>query len=420
MDKFLIKGPAVLKGDVTVSGSKNAALPIITATLLAKGKFTLTNVPDLKDIKTILTVLAGLGAKYSYSSNTLSIDTTGFKNHKAPYELVKTMRASIYVMGPLLAVLKRAEVALPGGCAIGVRPIDIHLKGFEKLGAKIELDKGFVIAQCKHLKGCEIYFDKISVGATANILMAAVLAKGQTKIFNAAMEPEITDLIHFLNKMGAKIEGINSNILSIKGVTKLKPVNYEIIPDRIEAGTFLLAAAATKSSITIKKLNNEHLKNLYVVLDRMGLKYDLPNNHTAVVYKTENLKPVDISTAPYPGFATDLQAQLTAVLATVKGRSVINETIFENRFMHILELNRMGADIHHDEHLAFVTGVKKLTGAPVMASDLRAGAAMVIAALTAKGDTLIDRVYHLDRGYEKFEKKLQKLGVRVERVRSRQ
>jgi UDP-N-acetylglucosamine 1-carboxyvinyltransferase len=419
MDKFIIKGPATLKGEVTISGSKNAALPIITAALLAKGKFVFTNVPDLHDIKTMLSVLAGLGAKYTFRSNTLELDTTGFKFHKAPYELVKTMRASIYVMGPLLAVLKKAEVALPGGCAIGVRPIDIHLKGFEKLGAKITLDKGFVIAHCNQLRGCEIYFDKVSVGATANILMAAVLAKGQTKIFNAAMEPEITDLIRFLRKMGAHIEGENSNILCIKGVKRLRPANYEIIPDRIEAGTFLLAAAATRSTLHLRKLENEHLKNLYVVLDKMGVKYELPNSHTAVIHKSTMLKPVDVSTAPYPGFATDLQAQLTAVLATVKGRSVINETIFENRFMHILELNRMGANIQHDEHLAFVTGVKQLTGAPVMASDLRAGAAMVIAALTAKGETLIDRVYHLDRGYERLEKKLQKLGVRIERVRSK-
>ncbi len=419
MDKFLVKGPTTLKGEVIISGSKNAALPIITAALLAKGKYTFTNVPELRDIKTMLTVLAGLGASYTFSKNILKMDTTKFKNHIAPYELVKTMRASIYVMGPLLAVLGKSEVALPGGCAIGVRPIDLHLKGFEKLGAKIELVKGCVIGRCKQLKGSEIFLDKVSVGATANILMAAVLAKGQTKLFNAAMEPEIQDLICFLNKMGAKIEGSGTNILCIKGVKTLKPVDYEIIPDRIEAGTFILAAVATKSTITLKKMNNEHLKNLYVVLEKMGLKFNLPNNHTAIIYKTENLKPVDISTAPYPGFATDLQAQLTAVLALVKGRSVINETIFENRFMHILELNRMGAEIHHDEHLAFVTGVKKLTSAPVMSSDLRAGAAMVIAALAAHGETIIERVYHLDRGYEKLERKLQNLGARVERVRSK-
>jgi UDP-N-acetylglucosamine 1-carboxyvinyltransferase len=419
MDKYLIKGPCRLSGEVDISGSKNAALPIITASLLAPGKYRLSNIPDLRDIRTMLAVLKGLGLKYTFNQNELELDSRQIKSYKAPYEMVKTMRASIYVMGPLLGTRGKAEVALPGGCAIGVRPIDIHLKGFEKLGAKITMKSGFVIGRAKQLVGSEIFLGKVSVGATANLLMAAVLAKGVTKIFNAAEEPEITDLIQFLRKMGARITGDGTNILSITGVKKLHPADHTIIPDRIEAGTFILAALITNSQITLRKLNNEHLKNLYAVLDRMKAKYDLSGESSVTVRKHPfRLRPVDIVTMPFPGFATDLQPQLTSLLSVVKGKSVINETIFENRFMHILELNRMGAEITHDEHLAIVNGHRSLNGAPVMASDLRAGAALVLAGLAAKGRTIIDRIYHIDRGYERFEEKLGRLGADIERIRS--
>ena len=416
MDKFLIKGPCELKGEVEISGSKNAALPIITATLLAQGRYVLSNIPDLRDIKTILTILKGMGVEYSFEGNRLTIDSGRITNHKAPYELVKTMRASIYVMGPLLAVHGMAEVALPGGCTIGVRPIDIHLKGFEKLGAKIELNKGFVIAKARKLKGTEIFFDKVSVGATANILMACVLAEGKTKIFNAACEPEITDLINFLNAMGAKIDGAGTGILTITGVRRLHPVSYSVIPDRIEAGTFALAAVITKSEITIRKVCNEHLRNLYQVFDKAGVNYGLHQSGVLTIRRQKKLFPVDIATSPYPGFATDFQPQVTAFLSLVKGKSVVNETVFENRFMHIPELNRMGANIHHDEHLAIISGVTRLTGAPVMASDLRAGAALVLAGLAARGETVVDRIYHIDRGYEGFERKLSALGADITRI----
>ena len=417
MDKYKITGPIELKGTVSISGSKNATLPIITASLLAKGKFTLKNVPNLRDIRTILQVVEGLGVQYSFNNNILELDTTNFKKYKAPYELVKTMRASIYVLGPLLAILKKAEVSLPGGCAIGPRPIDIHLKSFEKLGAQFSIKNGFVIGKASQLKGTEIFMEKVSVGATANLLMGAVLAKGTTKLFNAAMEPEITDLIHFLNKMGAKIKGENTNILTIKGVSSLKPITYKIIPDRIEAGTFIMGAAITKSSFTIKNINNEHLKNIYDILDKIGIKYTLKGATAVTIHKTNKLIPLDITTAPYPGYPTDMQPQLVVLLSLVKGKSVINETIFENRFMHVSELNRMGANIQYDEHLAIIEGVKNLTGAPVMASDLRAGAALVLAGMSASGVTIVHRIYHIDRGYENFENKLTKLGAKIERIK---
>lgn len=417
MEKYLIKGPNRLNGEVRISGSKNAALPIITATLLAPGKYELTNVPALKDIRTMCKVLEGLGVITEHKGHKLSLDTSGLNNHTTPYELVKTMRASIYVMGPLLALLGKAEVALPGGCAIGIRPVDIHLKGFEKMGAKIEVKKGFVISKAKNLKGTEIFLEKISVGATANLLMAAVLAAGTTKIFNAAMEPEITDLISFLQKMGAKIKGADTNILVIQGVKKLKPVSYNIIPDRIEAGTFILAALATNGNIVVKNIYNSHLKNLYSVLERMGARIQISGQNSVKVSRSPKMKPLDLSTAPYPGFPTDLQPQLMALLSLVKGKSVLNETIFENRYMHIPELNRMGSDINYDEHLAIIKGVKSLNGAPVMSSDLRAGAALVIAGLAAKGETVVDRIYHIDRGYENLEEKLQGLGAKIKRIR---
>jgi UDP-N-acetylglucosamine 1-carboxyvinyltransferase len=417
MDKFLIKGPCELKGEVEISGSKNAALPIITAALLAPGEYTLKNVPNLRDIKTMITILSGLGAVCALKNGTLRINTSRITMHKAPYDLVKTMRASIYVMGPLLAVCGKAEVALPGGCAIGVRPVDLHIHGFRKLGARIDLKGGVISARARHLKGTEIYFEKVSVGATANILMAAVLASGTTRIFNATVDPDILDLVNFLQKMGASIDGAGTNVLTVHGKKRLKPANYSIMPDRIEAGTFLIAAAITGGDVTLKNLRNDHLAGVYAVLEKVGVRC-LPRGNSAVTVRGRK-RPgtADISTAPFPGFPTDLQPQLTALLALGRGRSVINETVFENRFLHIPELNRMGADIQHDEHLAIINGVPGLTGAPVMASDLRNGSALVLAGLAARGRTLVDRVYHIDRGYESFERKLSGLGADITRIK---
>jgi UDP-N-acetylglucosamine 1-carboxyvinyltransferase len=419
MDRFIIHGPCKLKGEVTVSGSKNAALPIISATLLAAGRYTLKNVPDLRDIKTMLTILTGLGAVCSFKKGVLEINTLKVNKHKAPYELVKTMRASVYVMGPLLARLGQAEVALPGGCAIGVRPVDLHIAGFKKLGATIGLKAGVISARAKKLKGTEIYFEKVSVGATANILMAAVLASGTTRIFNATVDPDILDLIAFLKKMGADISGEGTNVLTVRGKRKLSPTDYTVMPDRIEAGTLLIAAAITSGEIVLNRCRPEHLRNLLTVLEKTGAKCAVHGNST-VSLRFPKTRPgtVDIATAAYPGFPTDLQPQLTALLSVAKGTSVINEAVFENRFLHIPELNRMGADIQHDERLAVINGVANLTGAPVMASDLRNGAALVLAGLRARGTTTVDRVYHIDRGYEQIEKKLGRLGARIQRAKA--
>ncbi len=414
MNKFFIKGGKELSGTVKISGSKNAALPLIAASLLTKGKSIIHNVPDLIDIQTMLKVVETLGIEYNFANNTVEIDATHIKSHIAPYELVKTMRASIYVLGPLLARIGKANVSLPGGCAIGPRPINLHIDAMKKLGAKIEIKNGFVNAKARKLKGCEIFFEKASVGATANTIMAAVLANDITVIKNAALEPEITELINFLKKMGANIEGENTDTIFIRGVNKLNPVEYTVIPDRIEAGTFLLAGVITKSEITLKNVIPLHIQALIDVLEKMNVKLKIGNDFIKIK-GIGTLKPVDIKTAPYPGFPTDLQPQITSVLSIVQGISVINETIFENRFTHIPELIRMGADIEIDEHIAIIRGKKKLFGAPVMASDLRGGAALVLAGLAAKGETIIDRVYHIDRGYEKLEEKLKSLGAKIER-----
>jgi len=418
MDRFIIEGPCRLKGEVRISGSKNASLPIIVATILAPGTYNLKNVPDLRDIKTILTILKGFGISFSYSKGSLTIDTHKITGYKAPYELIKTMRASIYCMGPLLARVRKAEVALPGGCAIGVRPVDLHLKGFQKLGAKISLKEGTIYASAKTLKGTEIYLEKTSVGATANILMAAVLASGTTKIYNASMDPDVIDLIHFLKKMGASIEGEGTNVITIHGRKKLNPADYTIMPDRIEAGTFLIASAITAGEVTLKNCKTEHLTNVFNVLTKTGCRIITKDSSTVTIYGPKRPSAVDITTSPWPGFPTDLQPQMTALLSIAKGVSIINETIFENRFLHIAELNRMGANIQHDDSIAIVNGVKSLKGAPVMASDLRNGASLVIAALKAKGKTIIDRIYHIDRGYERLEEKLCSLGAKIKRVKT--
>ncbi|MBC8313110.1 MAG: UDP-N-acetylglucosamine 1-carboxyvinyltransferase [Candidatus Cloacimonetes bacterium] len=415
MDKFRISGRRKLSGNVAISGSKNAALPIMVASLLASGKFKIENVPNLRDTRTMAKLLRMIGAKIDFSNGEMKIDTTNAKNPEAPYDLVKTMRASIYVLGPLLAKFGKAKVSFPGGCAIGPRPIDLHIKVMKELGANVEVKHGYIQAECNQLVGNKISFQKRSVGATANALMASVLAKGETIIENAAQEPEISNLIDFLNKMGANIKGNGTDILRISGVSKLNPVEIEIIPDRIEAGTFLLAGAITKSEIAITNCIPEHLKSLIEKLEQAGFKFEIKNNEIKII-PVKTIRPVDIITKPYPDFPTDLQAQFMALMTLSNGKCFIEETIFQDRFMHIAELNRLDADIRIEKNIAIINGVKSLSGAEVMASDLRASAALVLAGLAAKGETIIHRIYHIDRGYEKIEEKLSNLGAKIERI----
>jgi len=414
LDTYKIKGGKKLSGEVNISGAKNAALPIIVASLLADGETILKNVPDLQDIRTILKVIECLGAETDFNreKNYLRINVKNIKNNPVPYELVKTMRASVYVMGPLLARTGTAEVSLPGGCAIGERPVDIHLAGFETMGAEIELEHGCIKATAEKLLPATCTMRKISVGATANLLMASVLTKGKTVLENSALEPDIVDLGNFLIKMGAKISGLGTDRIEITGVKKLNPVKYAIMPDRIEAGTFLLAAAATKGAVRINKIVPEHIQSLLDTLTEIG--YTIEKGDTwASISGSSKLVGVMTTTEPYPGFPTDLQAPLMALLTIIPGISVVIETIFENRFTHIAELRRMGADITTEGRVAIIKGVKNLSAAPVMMSDLRAGAALVIAALASKGVTEIRRIYHSDRGYEKLSDKLLQLGADI-------
>ena len=416
MDQFVIKGQKKLSGDLTVSGSKNATLPLLAASLLCKGKTILRNVPDLKDIHTMLNVIKGLGVEYSYNKGLLEINTQHLTTFNAPYELVKTMRASIYVLGPLLAREGKAEVSLPGGCAIGPRPVNLHIETMGKLGAKIKVEDGFIKARANKLKGTQIFFSTVSVGATANLLMAAALAEGETIIKNAALEPEIGELITFLNSMGADIKGINTDTLTITGVNKLNPIDYTVVPDRIEAGTLLIAGIITKSPITIKNINPEHISALLKVVEEMGVILSITGNNIQIK-KVGKLSPVYIKTIPYPGFPTDLHPILATLLTTVPGISVINETIFENRFAYIPELIRMGAQIEVDDHIVIIKGTKSLIGADVMASDLRGGAALTLAGLAANKETIVHRIYHIDRGYENLETKLGKAGANIKRIK---
>lgn len=417
MDIYRIRGGRKLKGSVNVSGAKNAALPIIVASLLADGTTELENVPNLKDIQTILEVIRYLGAEHSFDTekNRLTITVKGVKNVEVPYELVKTMRASVYVMGPLLARAKEADVSLPGGCAIGERPVDIHLSGFEAMGTEINLDHGYIKARTTGLTGAQFTMRTISVGATANLMMGAVLAKGTTVLENCAMEPDIVDLGNFLVKMGARIRGLGTERIEIEGVKKLKPVSYRVMPDRIEAGTFLIAGAITRGDLTVKKVVPEHLEACINILTGMGFAVKTGKNSIRIT-PGRNLRGEMIRTMPHPGFPTDLQAPVMALAATIPGISVMVETIFENRYTHVGELRRMGADISIEGNVAIIRGVKKLSSAPVMMSDLRAGAALVVAALAAKGSSEIRRIYHADRGYEKLSHKLQALGADIERV----
>jgi UDP-N-acetylglucosamine 1-carboxyvinyltransferase len=415
VDKLIIKGGNKLSGEVTVSGSKNAALPIFISTILAPGCHEISNVPFLRDINTTIKVLEQLGATVSGRGNVVKIDTTDLNSFEATYDLVRTMRASVLVLGPLLARFGQARVSLPGGCAIGARPINLHLKGLAALGAEITLEHGYVEAKAKKLKGARIHFDISTVGGTEQLLMAAATAEGETILENAAREPEIVDLAEILIKMGAKIEGAGTDTVRIIGVDQLTPATHSVMPDRIEAGTFMIASAITGGDIYIKNMRLDHLDALTFKLQDVGV--EITNQDNVVRVKgPAKLKNVNIKTRPYPGFPTDMQAQFMALMCLADGASVISENIFENRFMHVSELLRFGADIIVEGNSATVKGVKKLSGAPVMATDLRASASLILAALAADNTSEISRIYHLDRGYEAIEKKLAALGADIVRV----
>ncbi|ACZ00845.1 MULTISPECIES: UDP-N-acetylglucosamine 1-carboxyvinyltransferase [Streptobacillus] len=418
VEGFKIEGKRPLNGIIEVSGAKNAALPIIIATLIEKGEHILRNVPDLRDIRILFQLLEDFGMKVEkLDSNSYKIINDGFKRNEASYEIVKQMRASFLVMGPMVANLQESVVSLPGGCAIGSRPVDIHLKGFEALGAEITQIRGYIHVVAENLKGADIALTFPSVGATQNLLMAAVKISGTTRIINAAKEPEIVDLGNYLIKMGAKIEGLGTNTITIEGVEKLHAVEYSIMPDRIEAGTYVIASIVTDGDLKIKNANIEDLGVFKHQLEAMGVKFEKNGDILTVKGKVKDLKPTRIVTMPHPGFPTDMQAQMMLLLSLIKGHSEVEETVFENRFMHVPELNRMGADINIRHGIANVEGVENLYGTNVMASDLRAGAALVVAGLIADGDTILSRIYHIDRGYDKLEEKLNKVGAKIERIK---
>lgn len=415
-ERFLITGGIPLHGTVVIDGAKNSALSIMAACLLTSEKCILENVPQLKDVYSMIEVIKTLGVKVEWKeNNTLYIDSDDFNNFEAPYELVKTMRASFLVMGPLLARLNKAKISLPGGCAIGARPVDFHLKGFRALGADIITEKGYIQAEVKRLKGNDIYFDFPSLGATENIMMAASLAEGITMIENAAKDPEVIELGNFLNKMGAKVNGLGSDIITIEGVKRLKGVKYRIIPDRIEAGTYMVAAAITGGTVEIDNVNPSYLKSCIVKLEEAGIKVEIKEDDNMIISNTDAIKSVDIKTMPFPGFPTDLQAQFMALMTIASGTSIITENVFESRFAHAGDLRRMGADIKVEGRNCIIKGVKKLSAAPVMASDLRGGAALILASLAAEGTTEISRIYHIDRGYVRIEDKLSNLGAKIKR-----
>ncbi|MBJ9705787.1 UDP-N-acetylglucosamine 1-carboxyvinyltransferase [Acinetobacter calcoaceticus] len=417
MDKFLITGGVKLEGEVRISGAKNAALPLLAATILADSPITITNVPNLKDVNTLVKLIGGLGVTIGYENDTVKADTSTLDNQFAPYELVKTMRASILVLGPLLARYGNAKVSLPGGCAIGSRPVDQHLKALEALGAHIEVENGYVHASVDgRLKGGEVVFDMVTVGGTENILMAAALADGVTTIRNAAREPEITDLAQMLIKMGAKIEGLDTDTLIVTGVESLHGCEYAVVADRIETGSYLAAAAITGGRIKTTHTDPALLESVLDKFEEMGAEVTRGDDWIELDMMGKRPKAVSFRTLPHPEFPTDMQAQLMAVNVIGRGFATISETIFENRFMHVPELSRMGANIQVEGHDAVVTGVETLQAAPVMATDLRASFSLVLAALVAEGDTLIDRIYHIDRGYEHVEEKLQGLGAKIKRV----
>ena len=414
MDKFIINGGNPISGSVDISGAKNAVLPLMTAALLVDGETTINSVPDLRDTRTMIRLLKIIGAEVAFKNNSLAINASGVNNLEAPYDLVKTMRASFYVLGPLLARFGEVRVSLPGGCAWGPRPVDYHLKGLEKLGATISLESGYIMAKAKYLKGNKISFDFPSVGATGNILMASVLARGETRIENAAKEPEIVQLCEVLNKMGANIIGIGTDKITVHGVDKLHSVDIDVIPDRVEAGTYLIAGA-TMGDITLNNCNPKHLEDVIDKLKLSGANISSTENSLSIE-KIKLVEAVDVTTEVYPGFPTDLQAQWMAFMSIANGKSTIIDTVYHDRFTHIPELNRLGADIQLKDNKAIVNGVKKLTGAQVMSTDIRASAALILGAIMAEGKTEISRVYHIDRGYDSIEKKFQSLGADIERI----
>ena len=418
MQKLKIKGGRPLSGEINISGSKNAALPIIASSILSSSCLKISNMPKLQDVSTMIGLLKTMGASFTNQGDyCLRIEANNLNNCIAPYHLVKTMRASILVLGPLLAKYGKARVSLPGGCAIGARPVNLHIDGLRKMGAEIKIKEGYIDAKVNKLKGAKISLDPITVTGTANLMMAATLAEGKTIIENAAIEPEIINLGECLQSMGANIDGLGTRVISIEGVDYLGEADHEVIPDRIEAATFLIAACVTKGSLRVNRVRIDHLDSVIDLLKRAGAKISLDENQIDISLKG-NIKPINFITNPYPGVPTDVQAQLMVLSVLAEGESKITETIFENRLMHVLELQRMGANINLDKNIAYVKGVRNLSAAPVMATDLRASAALVLAGLAAKGETIIDRIYHIDRGYEEIDQKLFQLGAKVLRLDS--
>ena len=419
MDKLQIAGGIPLEGEIRISGAKNATLPILAGTLLADGTVTIGNVPHLQDVTTTIELLGRMGVSVTIDERMrIEVDPTTIREYFAPYELVKTMRASILVLGPLVARFGHADVSLPGGCAIGARPVNIHVAGLQAMGADIHIENGYIKARAKRLKGARLVLETVTVTGTENLMMAGALAEGETVIENAAREPEVVDLANFLNTMGALVRGAGTDTISIEGVERLTGTSYEVLPDRIETGTYLVAGAITGGHVRLKNTRPDHLDAVLAKLREAGARVDTGENWIEVDMRGRRARAVDVRTAPYPAFPTDMQAQFAALNTVASGVSTITETIFENRFMHMLEMRRMGAEIRLEGNTAIIRGVHKLTAAPVMATDLRASASLVLAGLVAEGTTQIERIYHIDRGYECIEEKLQQLGARIKRVPS--
>ncbi|MEE8527805.1 MAG: UDP-N-acetylglucosamine 1-carboxyvinyltransferase [Gammaproteobacteria bacterium] len=417
MDKLKIIGGTPLEGEIRISGAKNATLPILAATLLADGPVTVGNVPHLQDVTTTIELLGRMGVTVTVDDKMrLEVDPTTIREFFAPYELVKTMRASILVLGPMLARYGQADVSLPGGCAIGSRPVNLHVAGLAAMGADIVVDNGYIRARAERLRGARIVLDLVTVTGTENLMMAATLAQGETIIENAAREPEVVDLANFLNRMGARVQGAGTDTLVIQGVDRLVGTEYEVLPDRIEAGTYLVAGAITAGNVRVKKTRPEHLDAVIAKLRDAGARIEVGEDWIEIDMQRRRARAVDVKTAPYPAFPTDMQAQFAALNIVAEGVGTITETVFENRFMHILEMQRMGADIRLEGNTAISKGVDHITGAPVMATDLRASASLVLAGLIAEGDTEVERIYHIDRGYECIEEKLRQLGAQIQRV----
>jgi UDP-N-acetylglucosamine 1-carboxyvinyltransferase len=418
VNKLKISGGQRLDGEVVISGAKNAALPILAGCLLAEKPVMLRNIPHLRDVTTTIELLSRMGVEVTLDDQQgVEVDASGINNLEAPYELVKTMRASILVLGPLLTRFGRADVSLPGGCAIGARPVDLHVAGLREMGADIQIDNGYIRARARRLHGARLVLDTVTVTGTENLLMAATLADGRTTIENAAREPEVVDLANFLISMGAKISGAGTDTIVIDGVENLQGTDYTVLPDRIEAGTYLLAGAITGGRVKVRKVRPEHLDAVLIKLRHAGATVTVEDDTVEVDMRGRRPESVDLRTAPHPGFPTDMQAQFTALNSVAQGVGAITETVFENRFMHAQELQRMGADIRIEGNTAIVTGVPRLTGAPVMATDLRASASLVLAGLVAEGETIVDRIYHIDRGYERIEEKFAALGAKIKRIR---